>query len=353
MKAPTAGRPRSRRQRESAPTAAADSIADPQMVADTQLVDNAPLPAPPAEVEPSSDAVTPPSSTPDTGESPLRAALSVVTTIGPPVTIATALMIYFGWARSETQARAMGLDVSLWGFTAQDYMLQSISTLYVPMLTIAAVALAGLALHRRVHHLLHRPSAQSVVRTAGRTALVGGLIAAGSAVSIASLDPSGAPLVIPLVLAGGTAIAAYGGWLAGAARDPDAPIPAPPLGQGALRALLVWTIITLALFWEVSSFAGVVGRGYAQQIEATVHQLPHATALSTGPLGIEAPGVREERIEAGSEADIDTIRYRTTGLRLLASSGGRLFLLHDGWRPQDGTVIVLPDDEQVWWQFSR
>jgi hypothetical protein len=279
--------------------------------------------------------------------------LSVVSTIGPPVTIATALMIYFGWARSDTQARAMGLDVSLFGFSAQDYMLQSISTLFVPLLIMAAIALAGLALHQRVHHLLHRPAARPALRTAGRTALAVGLVAAGCAVSIATLDPSRGPLVIPLVLAGGTVVAAYGGWLAGAARDPDVPVPASPPGQRALRALLVWSVITLALFWEVSSFAGVVGRGYAQQIEATVHQLPRATALSTGPLGIEAPGVREERIEAGPGADLDTVRYRTTGLRLLASSGGRIFLLHDGWRPQDGTVIVLPDDEQVRWQFSR
>jgi hypothetical protein len=41
------------------------------------------------------------------------------------------------------------------------------------------------------------------------------------------------------------------------------------------------------------------------------------------------------------------------GLRFLASSGGRIFLLHDGWKPRGGTVIVLPDNEQVRWQFSR
>src|SRR5438067_1708421 len=46
-------------------------------------------------------------------ESPLRSALSVLTNLGPPLTIATALMFYFGWARSDAQARYMGLDVSL------------------------------------------------------------------------------------------------------------------------------------------------------------------------------------------------------------------------------------------------
>ena len=129
--------------------------------------------------------------------------------------------------------------------------------------------------------------------------------------------------------------------------------PRSPAWQSALRLLLVGSVITLALFWEVSNFAGVVGRGYAQQIAATVSQLPRVTAFSTTSLGIEAPGVREERIEADPDTGNDAIRYRTTGLRFLASSGGRIFLLHDGWKPRGGTVIVLPDNEQVRWQFSR
>jgi hypothetical protein len=84
-----------------------------------------------------------------------------------------------------------------------------------------------------------------------------------------------------------------------------------------------------------------------------VSQLPRVTAFSTTSLGIEAPGVREERIEVSPATGNDAIRYRTTGLRFLASSGGRIFLLHDGWKPRGGTVIVLPDNEQVRWQFSR
>jgi hypothetical protein len=63
--------------------------------------------------------------------------------------------------------------------------------------------------------------------------------------------------------------------------------------------------------------------------------------------------VREERVTVGSDASKDALRYRTTGLRFLVRSGGRMFLLHDGWTPQRGTVIVLPDNEQVRWQFSH
>src|SRR5215203_4362543 len=179
------------------------------------------------------------------GESVLRSALSVVTTIGPPLTIATALMIYFGWARTNVQARAMGLDVSLFRYSTQDYVLSSISTLFVPLLVVAALALGGLALHRRVGRALRRPAARPALRTAGRVALILGLVVSGVAVLIAFLDRDRAPLLIPLALAVGTAVAAYRGWLAGAAHDPDTPVPAPPAWQSALRLLLVGSVITL------------------------------------------------------------------------------------------------------------
>jgi hypothetical protein len=105
----------------------------------------------------------------------------------------------------------------------------------------------------------------------------------------------------------------------------------------------------------------VVGRGYTLQLARSVPALPRATAFSATPLGIQAPAVREERLRVGPGtspgaspgASKDAPRYRTTGLRLLVRSGGRMFFLHDGWTPWRGTVIVLPDNDQVRWQFSR
>jgi len=312
--------------------------------------DPAAEPAP--AVEPAPAPAEPAPAAADQGESPLRSALSVLTTLGPPLTIATALMYYFGWARSTKQAIYMGLDVSLFGFSTQDYVLLSISTLFVPLLATAVLALGWLALHQRVTRTLARPSAWPVLRTLGRTAIGAGLLAAALAVLSAAQDRNRAQLVVPLVLAAGTAVAAYGGWLAGAAAGPP-PGPAGPPWQRALRALLVGSVITLALFWELSVFAGVVGRGYALELARRLPDQPRATAFSATPLGIEAPGVHEQRLDPGPGAGPDAARYRTTGLRFLTRSGGRLFLVHDGWTPRRGTVIVLPDDGRVRWQFSR
>lgn len=286
------------------------------------------------------------------GESPLRSALSVLTTLGPPLTVVTALMFYFGWARSAAQARSMGLDVSLFGYSTQDYVMRSINTLYLPLLVVVAFALAWLSVHSRVVSALHRPVSLRALRTAGRVALTIGLLVVSAAVLTATLQSTFAPLVVPLALASGTATAVYAAWLVGATGRPGGAGHLPPW-QRALRTLLVGGVITLALFWELSNYAGTVGRGYAMEIGRSVPALPRATVFSATPLGIQAAGVREERVDSNESAIEDSWRYRTTGLRFLVRSGGRMFLLHDGWTPERGTVIVLPDNEQLRWQFSR
>jgi hypothetical protein len=191
MSAPSGRRLQTSGRRGPAPTAAADPTVD------AQVADDAALPAPPADAVARSASVSPPGPAPGTGESPLRSALSVLITLGPPLTIATALMFYFGWARSNTQARFMGLDVSLFGFSTQDYGLQSISTLYLPLLATVSLALGWLALHQRIDRALDRPSSRPALRTAGRVALGAGLLMAASAVLIATLNRNRAPLGHP------------------------------------------------------------------------------------------------------------------------------------------------------------
>lgn len=278
----------------------------------------------------------------------MQAVVSVVTTLGPPLTIATGLMIYFGWARSSTQAQEMGLDVSLFGFSTQDYVLNSISTLYLPLLFIAGIGLVGLAVHRRIDAALRRTEARRALRKSARVALLAGLGSIAAAVVAAAVMRHAVDLFAPLVVAGGTVVAAYGAWLRATASDAPA-TPAQPAWHHALRMLLVGGVVTAALFWAVSDFATIVGRGYALQVQEHVPTMPQVSAFSSTPLGLEAPGVVETLITEAGQVE----HYRTTGLRLLVSSGGRMFLLYDGWKVGEGPVIVLPDNEQIRWQFSR
>jgi hypothetical protein len=80
--------------------------------------------------------------------SPWSRLLGVVSAIGPPITVVTALLFYFGWARADAQASSMGLDESLFGYAAQDYILISISALYLPLVLLLIVGVIWLALDR-------------------------------------------------------------------------------------------------------------------------------------------------------------------------------------------------------------
>ena len=68
----------------------------------------------------------------------LRTVLPFVTN----VTVLTALLVYFGWKRSDVQARALGLDETIFGFSTRDYLLRSVDSLFVP-LAVAVVVGVG------------------------------------------------------------------------------------------------------------------------------------------------------------------------------------------------------------------
>lgn len=294
---------------------------------------------------------------------------AVLGALGALLTLATGVMYYFGWRRSDVQASEMRVDVSLFGFSSQDYVLRSVSALYLPMLLLLVATLAWVWLHRRLVRLLGthvQPDVRrrfAVSRTASVVAGTAAALASAAvlfAVVAGSVSPSPVVValtgpvrqrewVVPVVLVLGTVVATYAWWVRGQVR-PSRSAEATPAWQAVLTATLVAGLVVLGGFWVLEEYASAVGRGYARQLVAGVDRLARAAVISPVPLGIEAPGVREQRI---GPADSPAVRYRTTGLRLLARSGGKVLLVHEGWTPQTGTVIVLPDSDELGWQFSR
>ncbi|WP_234798036.1 hypothetical protein [Mycobacteroides chelonae] len=280
----------------------------------------------------------------------LRPVIAVITTVGTPLTMITALLLYFGWARSDAQSRWMGIEVSLFRFTTQDYVLRSISTLYLPILASAVIGIVWLAAHRAVTEKIERDGMTDAIRVICRVTMLGGLGIAILGVVLPAFTRSWEPgtVVWPLMIAIGTALAVYGRHLSRRGQESARPRNAIARPPDVLEAVLVGIVIAAAMFWAVQGYADIVGRGYAQRYEASVSSLPRATAVSESPLGIDSPVVRTEEIITGPKT-----LYRTTGLRLLAESGGRLFLMTEGWTVQNGSIVVLDEDDSVHWQFSH
>jgi len=138
----------------------------------------------------------------------------------------------------------------------------------------------------------------------------------------------------------GRRVAAVTGRRAAASRPP---------WQAPLAKALVGVLVALGLFWEVTNYAGVVGRGYGQRLAAEVAVRTGVVVYSPKRLYIQAPGVREDEL-----ADPDAAyRFRYSGLRLLQRSGGKYFLLPAGWTLERAMVIVIPDDDAVRFEFMR
>ncbi|TDW31142.1 hypothetical protein EDD25_2938 [Cryobacterium psychrophilum] len=275
--------------------------------------------------------------------SPIARAMAVVLAVGPPVTLITALLFYFGWARADAQARMMGLDVSLFGYTGQDYILRSVTSLFLPLIGLLVVAMVSVSLERALHRRAHdgRGSA-AIARGALFVITAGGLGAAVLAVALVTL-PGNTRIVGPYVLASLV-------WIVAAAVR----LRRHALGvltgeqQRVVDTTLVIALITMLLFWGTTDFAQIVGRGLAANYERSVPTLPHASVYSEGRLSIDVPTVTETNVGTA-----DAPLYRYSGLRLLVVSGGRYFFLHDGWTLNDGTVVVLPDNTSVRVEFGN
>ncbi|UVJ41465.1 hypothetical protein [Arthrobacter sp. CJ23] len=271
--------------------------------------------------------------------------LDVLSVIGPPLTVATALLVYFGWARTDAQAKSMGLDVSLFGFTVQDFILRSIQSLFQPLAWLAVIGLLWLMADRAVERMLGTPRFRTIVRRAATAVLAAGFLFAAVMWTVIVTQPGRILLYVPFLIAGGLVFGAWGLSLRRRSAVPGRSLRMTPRG---LERSFVFVLVTLLLFWGTSDYAQALGRGAALDYQERSHLLPTAVVYSKERLAVTAPNVREENVR-GEEAAGSTAQplYRYTGLRLLLVSGGRIFLLNDGWTLKQGRVVVLPDDDSV------
>jgi hypothetical protein len=266
---------------------------------------------------------------------------SLLPVLGPPATVLGALLIYFGWARSNAQAKIMGLDVNLFGYAPQDYVLLSIEALYMPLLWLFVVGLLWTWLDGILRHSIGaapRPSPPVRHVLAVSAALVTTML---EVLVLTVLAPMFGTAYLPYFMALGVLLAAWAVRLyrcTGPRRDgKNAPARIP-----LVEAALVLGLVSLLLFWGTTNVAKIRGWERAQALEHDVADLPRALLYSTRPLHIGVDSVTEVKMGTASEP-----LYRYNGLRLLTVSGERYFFLHDDWTVRDSRVVVLPDDGSV------
>ncbi|WP_130511787.1 hypothetical protein [Krasilnikovia cinnamomea] len=99
----------------------------------------------------------------------LAEAVGVVTA---PAAGLAALGLYFGWKRTQTYATYFGVDNSVLGFSLQEYVLRSASSVFVIVFSTVAAGLAALTLHQ----VLTRHAGPAMYRLGGTAFAVIGVV---------------------------------------------------------------------------------------------------------------------------------------------------------------------------------
>jgi hypothetical protein len=260
----------------------------------------------------------------------VRRVLSVVANIG----ILTALLVYFGWVRSEEQSKRLGIDESILGMSTQEYLLRSVRPVIILLLVIALSVMAWVTLDHAIMARVQRVG--GVDRVYQRTIRIIFAIALALPVLgwLARAPwPAFAYVAYPLLLAGSLLLILYGLRLRRAIPG-VAGISAQ--GENLLRAATA-VLVGLALFTTAANYAVVEGRQLAEAFPRQIQSLPRVVVHSVEPLHIDAPGTESSHAEQPQG-----FSYSYRGLRLLEQTGGRVFLISDGWTSEYGVVVVLP-----------
>lgn len=259
-----------------------------------------------------------------------KALVAVLANVG----VLTALLVYFGWVRSDRMAAYLGIDEAILGMTVDDYVRRSVQSVFILPLAAAAAGLAWVAFdqwfqRRRVRLGDDDPTVQRIARWLWVVAV--GVFLLG--IILLFLGFAVTYIIWPLVCAGGLLLLLYSFSLRAHLTDS---VRFAPLTEGVLRGSIA-VLVAVGLFWSATNFATVEGTELARRFPSTVATLPSVEIDSAAPLDIVAPGVETSCFGEGRDT-----RYHYRGLRLLESTGGNYFLISDGWTPEYGVVVMLP-----------
>lgn len=256
-----------------------------------------------------------------------------------PTTLLTGLLLFFGFAYTDSFYEYFAIDPATLGFSTQDYLLRSARPLYMPLGATLAVGLVGALGYSWISTV--DTSRTGALRNLGRGSLV--LIVCGTMLFVLGMLggfqvwPAG-PLDTPLLLGGGLVLVVYGRVLH--LKSTGHPFP------GEMKALfIIAALISLCCFWAVQAYAQSSGQHDARNLARHLWLRPAVVVDTPERLYFGSAPVRETALPPAGSAQKYKYRYRD--LRLLAQSENRMFLIPDGWTPTRGAVMLVPADGTV------
>lgn len=270
--------------------------------------------------------------------------LGVAVSVLSPLSLLTALLVYFGAVLRGAFAGALGFDIDLVEEPSiLDYVLRSVQPVYFPLL----VAVVGLLLWLWVDRILRRWARDRIhlraISRVSRALPVSGAVLVLLTVLVARISPLAnayVSVIWPFLVALAVLAAAYGASLRHLA-DRSARGGAGAGRRWATNAL-TGLLVSLLLFWGMDGFAKVVGRGLAERIIEYPRQYTDPVLLYTAQdLQLDPAAATREPLPGGEHS---AYHYRYHGLRLIFVDSDHYFLIGRTWRSRGGALIVLPRD---------
>jgi len=266
--------------------------------------------------------------------------LRVLGSVTASTTVLAALMFYFGRQHAYWFFDHFGVNFTVMGLTAQDYLIRSADGLFMPLTVVAGVGLVGLWVHRLLRARLSSKMWRRVVRTSRWASLALGVACTALAV-VAVVEPVlfyGYPALPGACLAVGVIL------LATVTR----PNRRAATGVAVAEWGAVFLLVSAGLFWAVTDYSASVGLGRAVQVEAELQRAPSVSVYSRQSLNLAAPGVRQTVCKTPEAA----YGFRNTGMKLVLESGGQYFLLPSTWHPAAAPAVILPRSDAVRLEFT-
>ena len=310
-----------------------------------------------------------------------RGLIQWVEYVAGSVSVVTALLVFFGHTRSNAYFGYFGIDQEMLDFTLQDDVLRSADSTFGFAVRALALILVLLAVERLLSRWLRvgptdytidsssdgngRSSRQRV--RAGLVFIGYTLICMGLLSTLGVLQPVTVRLpeqaaAATLVL-GSIVVMRFGLQAQRTSGDPaaraahevadfdrasaDGKVGSASSGRGRPIAIC---LLLLASFWACTLYASESGEEIARQVDSTPAHLPLVTVFSKEHLDLPGRLVDMRKVPLpGGE-----LSYRYTGLRLLAYSKDRWFLLtgrySDGYR---SSAVILRDSETLRVEVAR
>lgn len=250
----------------------------------------------------------------------------------------SALLYYFGWARTQATFGQFGISLSLLDLATTEYILRSINSAFPPLIGLGITITALSATHRRwVRPALDRPadarSHKVVCHILRVIQILGSAGLALAAIGVIAQDSIGKPLAswLPAVLFVGASALIYG----------DAVF----AQRSGIQSGILVTLAVIGALWLVTAHAQRTGTEFAHRYVATLPNQPEIILYSADRLAVSGPGVTVDQISQ----DGSRFKFRYAGLRMLIHTNDRYFLVASGWQASRDPMYVIAtgDDTRI------